>query len=208
MRFGTWALCTVLAAVQLGCATTATPASSGPAEVPATDDSTSRTSDGRSQPTLAPTILLFVRHAEKASDGTRDPALLPVGVERANCLARVGRHLAVTHAFATDLRRTQQTLQPLADAHQLSIEITAASASDALLAKLQSLPPGSVAIVAGHSNTLPELVSAFGVTLPDLDDRGNIPEHEHDRLIEVVTTGAPNPALLLNLRYCAASESP
>ncbi len=210
IRFGPRTLGSVLATALLGCATTTSPVtSSPPAKTTSTDDAApARTMVEQPQPAQAPTILFFVRHAEKASDGTRDPALLPAGIERANCLPRIGRHLAVTHLFATDLKRTQQTLQPLADAHRLSIEITPASEIDALLAKLQSLAPGSVAVVAGHSNTLPALVSSFGVTLPELDDRGNIPAHEHDRLIEVVTTGAPNPAVLLNLRYCAASDSP
>lgn len=197
-----------LAATLTGCATTAPPPSpTTPTAAAGTDDPITRTNETRpvSRP---PTILLFVRHAEKASDGTRDPALLPAGVERADCLARIARQLDVTHAFATDLQRTQQTLQPLADAHQLAIEVTPASQTDALLAKLQALPPGSIAIVSGHSNTLPAIVSAFGTALPELDARGNIPEHEHDRLVELVVSDSGTPATLLNLRYCAASAAP
>ncbi len=149
------------------------------------------------------TTIVLVRHAEKASDGTPDPALRPEGDVRAACLARIARDLNVTHAFATDLVRTSSTIGPAAAEHRVAIDTTQASDTAALVQKLDALPPGAVALVAGHSNTPPTVVAGLGGALSHLDARGNIPEADYDRLVQLVRVGGTTTTV--ELRYCAPS---
>lgn len=155
--------------------------------------------------TAAATTIVFVRHAEKASDGTPDPGLRPEGDARAACLARVVQDLHVTHAFATDLVRTSSTIRAAAAQHNVQLVTTKASDTGALVETLDALPPGSVALVAGHSNTLPTLVAKLGGAVSHLDARGNIPDAEYDRLVQLVRVG--DTTTTVELRYCAPSGS-
>ncbi len=150
-----------------------------------------------------PTLVFVVRHAEKADDGTPDPPLLPAGVERADCLAQVLRDVEVTHLFATDLQRTSLTVQPLATASGLTVEELPASDIELLAETLRALPAGSVAVVAGHSNSIPSLTQQLGAPLAGLDDKGNIPDTEYDRLIALVLSEGGRAATRVPLRYCA-----
>ncbi|MGH1347963.1 MAG: SixA phosphatase family protein [Nannocystales bacterium] len=149
--------------------------------------------------------VFVVRHAEKADDGTKDPPLLPEGVVRATCLARALSDLEVTHVFATDLQRTEATVRPTAAAHGVEVATLPASDTEALAKALRALPAGSIALVAGHSNTIPNLATLLGAPLSGLNDRGHIPEQEHDRLIEVVLADGVAAAPTAQLRYCSPS---
>src|SRR5580700_4879929 len=64
------------------------------------------------------TIVVVMRHAEKASDGTPDPALSAAGAARAARLATIfggnGHDLAVDVIFVTQWQRTAATARPLA----------------------------------------------------------------------------------------------
>lgn len=157
------------------------------------------------QTALPSTRVFLVRHAEKANDGTRDPPLLPEGVVRANCLAQALSDVEVTHVFATDLQRTALTVQPLAAANELQVQTLPASDVEPLAETLRALPAGSVVVLAGHSNTIPSLTELLGAPLAGLNDKGHIPEQEHDRLIELVLTEGVVTAPLMQLRYCEPS---
>lgn len=148
----------------------------------------------------------MVRHAEKANDGTNDPPLLSEGVVRADCLAQVLSDVQVTHVFATDLQRTALTVQPLAAANELQVQALPASDVETLAETLRVLPAGSVVVLAGHSNTIPSLTELLGAPLAGLNDKGNIPEQEHDRLIELVLVEGAVTAPLVQLRYCEPSR--
>ena len=79
----------------------------------------------------------------------------------------------------------------------MSVESIPAKDSPALLAALAKLPAGSVAVVSGHSNTIPALVRSLvvdGRLIPDLADG------DHDRLY-IVTLWKDAPASMLELRY-------
>lgn len=151
------------------------------------------------------TRVFVVRHAEKAHDGTRDPALLPEGSARATCLAQTLSDVEVTHVFATDLQRTVLTVQPLATAKGLTVETLPASDTELLAQRLRALPRGSVAVVAGHSNTIPSLTALLGAPLAALDDKGNIPDDEYDRLIALSLGDADRHTSMVQLRYCEPS---
>src|SRR4051812_18913247 len=69
----------------------------------------------------ASSIVLLVRHAEKAAEG-EDPPLTPAGQQRAVALAGVAADAGVDVIYTTQLRRTRETAQPLAD--RLGVPIT------------------------------------------------------------------------------------
>lgn len=136
-----------------------------------------------------PTTVFLVRHAEKGDDDPRDPGLSPVGEGRARALAGMLAQAGVTHLFASEFRRTQATLRPLATAAGREIVVFPAADPAALVAAIEALPAGSVAVVAGHSNTVPALVTAIGGEV-----RGTVaspagpllPADAYDRLFLVV----------------------
>jgi broad specificity phosphatase PhoE len=133
--------------------------------------------------------VVLVRHAEKdsAKDKT-DPPLTELGTQRAEELARLLGHAGVTRLVASEFQRTQATLAPLAAATGLSVETRPAKELEALALELAAAPAGSVTVVAGHSNTIPALAKALGVTLGELDANGYLADDQYDRLF-VLTVG-------------------
>jgi phosphohistidine phosphatase SixA len=114
--------------------------------------------------------VLLVRHAEKGDDDPRDPGLSARGTARAEALAGLLAHAGVTHLYTSEYRRTQATLAPLGARVGVAPVARPARELAQLAAELRSLPAGSVAVVAGHSNTVPALARALGVELRDLVD--------------------------------------
>ena len=141
-------------------------------------------------PAAAPhdaTVVVVVRHAEKATDDPRDPTLTEAGQARAQSLAR---RLAITGldaAYATQYRRTQLTAAPAAAQAGIEVSVRPADASNAasygpdLARDLRALPAGSTALVVGHSNTVPGLVEAISG-----QPAAEMPETEYDRYTVIV----------------------
>ncbi|MEO0652333.1 MAG: histidine phosphatase family protein [Planctomycetota bacterium] len=142
-------------------------------------------------PVDGPRSVVCVRHAEKQSGD--DPALTPAGQERAEALARLLAAGDVTHLFASQYRRTRETLAPLSAATGLAIEGYDAGDLEGLVERLDALPIGSVAVVAGHSNTVPPLVRALGGDLRDTSDSDYgevLADNAHDRAFLVLRGGS------------------
>lgn len=119
----------------------------------------------RASPTDAappPAVVFLVRHAEKAPAPPKDPALTEVGATRALALRDLLADAGVTHLFASEFVRTQATVAPLAQRLGKEVVVFGAARPEELLAQLRALPAGAVAVVAGHSNTIPALVRALG----------------------------------------------
>ncbi len=162
-----------------------------------------------------PITAIFVRHAETAQETTGakngeapDPGLSAAGEERARILGRLLSRAGVTHLFASQYRRTQLTLQPLEEQTGHEILVLPAQQPEDQLRALRELPGGSIAVVAGHSNTIPGLVCELDGTVPDLDcsESGRTLEHhEYDRLYLVTlpspTATAPFAPRTLSLRF-------
>jgi broad specificity phosphatase PhoE len=110
--------------------------------------------------------IFVVRHAEKASSTDPDTPLSMQGEDRASALARVLRNAGVTHVFASEKQRTQQTVQPLVDQKGLKITVVAAAKGAELLAKLKAVPADAVVLVSGHSDTIPAILAGLGVKAP------------------------------------------
>ena len=104
-----------------------------------------------------------VRHAEKEKEG-KDPSLTPSGRARAERLAMILESLPVTACFASEYQRTIQTVTAVAARHSVEVVSVPARELSALVDQLDALPKGSVAVVAGHSNTVPALLKRLGVT--------------------------------------------
>ena len=130
-------------------------------------------------------VFIVVRHAEKASDDPRDPALTPAGLQRAQRLAELLGRTPLAAAYATEYRRTQQTAQPAAAAHRLALASYAAGQPAAEFAgMLRRTHPRGTVLVVGHSNTVPDIVAALcGCSVEPIadDDFGNLYRVGFDR---------------------------
>ncbi|MCB9831756.1 MAG: histidine phosphatase family protein [Planctomycetes bacterium] len=146
------------------------------------------------------TTIFVVRHAEKAvvADDP-DPGLAPAGSTRAEDLARALRSVGVSACFASQYQRTRSTLAPLAAALGLEVTVYQAGKEKDLAARLRADYAGKTVAVAGHSNTVPGLLRALGVT-----DVPTLGEQDYDDLF-VVEIAGEGPPRLLHLHYGAAN---
>lgn len=137
------------------------------------------------------TVVILLRHAEKAAGPGRDPVLSEAGRHRALALAR---HLAeppLAAVYATPWRRTQLTAAPIAAAHGLPITVRPAGESpDALAWTLRRRHAGQRVLLVGHSNTVPAIASALSGESVD-----PMPESEYDRYFVVVLPEQGEPQL-------------
>jgi phosphohistidine phosphatase SixA len=115
--------------------------------------------------TAASTTTIFVmRHAEKltVNPDDPDPALAPAGEARALELAQhfggAPREQALDAIIVTELRRTQDTVRPLAN--RLGIPVIVVKAEDPKGAAKRALSEyrGGRVLIVGHSDTVPEIV--------------------------------------------------
>jgi len=154
-----------------------------------------------------PVVVFLVRHAEAqpSTSTERDPALTAEGRVRAAALARLLGEAGVTHLFASELQRTQATLAPLAEALDLDVVVVPARDSAEQLAALRALPAGSVAVVAGHSNTVPGLARGLGQEMRDLVEQPGqgavLPHEAYDRIAQVILPTEGGAARTIELRY-------
>ncbi|WP_376696827.1 SixA phosphatase family protein [Wenzhouxiangella sp. EGI_FJ10305] len=152
-----------------------------------------------------PSSIVVVRHAEKADDGTRDPALTAAGRARAEALADALQHADVTGLIASQYKRTRQTLAVLGERQGLEVTVVPAE-SGGIRAHISSIAravsewsSGGVLVIAGHSNTVPLIVEALsGEPVSPID------EAEYDRLF-VLLPGNPS-MKVISARYGTASE--
>jgi len=143
---------------------------------------------------VAQEAVYIVRHAERADDESTSP-LSAEGHARAARLAGMLRDAGITAIFVSEYQRTAQTVAPLAS--RLGITPTAVPADDpaALLHKIRRTGPKARVLVAGHSDTVPALLTALGCKPPV-----TIAKAEYDNLFVVVARGTAGPACL-RLRY-------
>jgi len=146
-----------------------------------------------------PTTVVLVRHAEKAAP-QGDPPLSEAGIARAEALARAVGELEVDALFATQFRRTRDTLGPLS--RRSGVEVTVAPVEDVeraardLAARILGEHRGGVVVVAGHSNTVPAMIEALGGDPPE-----SIADDRYDDLFLLVIDG--DRVVTLDLKYGA-----
>ena len=151
---------------------------------------------------LAQRAVLVVRHAERAREGPEaDIPLSKTGAEHAARLAEMLKAAGVTAIYATDTTRARQTGEPLAQMLKLAIKtydtrdekgtMTAAP----LYSRLKADEKDGVVLVVGHSNTVPDILAAYGaresVRLGP-DDYGDL---------FVLVPQPPGPPIFLHLKF-------
>jgi len=143
--------------------------------------------------------VLFTRHADIDQPPAPGPNILiplnAAGRDRAVALARAAGAAGVTAVFTSDAVRTQKTAAPLAAALNLQPKVLPPTFPQAAAAILAA--PGPVALVVGHSDTVPQLVAALGGTFP------GPALQTFDDLI-VLTSVTPTKAVVVRLKYGAA----
>ena len=146
------------------------------------------------------TTVILVRHAEKNIEPDNpDPDISPAGQVRAQEIARMLAGSGVQGIYATQYKRTQQTVAPLAD--RLNIPITAVDAkqSGEVVRRISTDHRGQTIFIAGHNNTVPELVNMLsGENVP------LIPESEFDNMF-IVTIYRFGKAKVVKIKYGEAS---
>ncbi len=145
------------------------------------------------EPSFQPITVILTRHAEKVADAGDDPPLAAAGERRAGRLADLLEKSGVTALYATDTRRTQQTLAPLAARLELPVGIIGAKDAAAMARAVLSHPAG-VVVIAGHSNTLGPILEALGAAAIE-----PIADGDYDNLF-MATIYAPGKATVVRLR--------
>jgi broad specificity phosphatase PhoE len=121
--------------------------------------------------------------------------LSPAGTERARVLSRVLQDAKVQRIYVTEVRRTQQTAEPVAAGLHIKPIVIAKKDTDALVNQLREAGDDETVLVVGHADTVPLIVDRLGggPVLPFRDA-------EYDRLT-VLVTGTSGKAHVVTLRY-------
>ncbi len=188
---------------------------------------------------LEATVVMVVRHAEKASTAPNtnlapDPDELGIGVGRADALGGIAADAGVAAVYSPEYCRTAQTAQPTAADLGLVLQVIAASNSSAglgncdpaitvstashpaalgnptsLVAHILTEHAGEVVLVVGHSNTVPQIITALGAPspcpayLPGTAGNCLIPETEFNHLFVVTVPQDGSAPLLAHELYGA-----
>lgn len=138
-----------------------------------------------------PTFVYLVRHSEKETS-TKDPSLSLTGKNRVEMLRYFFSEVPLDGVFATQYKRTQETVGPIARDHKRQVTVIKAQDPKAQIEAIRA-HKGKTLLIAGHSNTVPGLIKALGgpeftLTERDYDDvflvvlHENGPTFQHFRL--------------------------
>ncbi len=121
-----------------------------------------------------PSMVVLVRHAEKASATDPDPSLSDAGRARAEALAAALTHSPPSVIVVSARKRTAETAAPIAT--KLGLTSQAISLDGPPTAHVAAVAAAvrrarGVVLVVGHSNTVPAIIKALGgPSLPDICD--------------------------------------
>jgi broad specificity phosphatase PhoE len=109
------------------------------------------------------TVVVLVRHAEKAPVEGNDPPLSEAGQARAVALVQALQGMRFDAAIATERQRTQLTARPLLQQQGLTPEIVGLGGAhvDSVAAAVRR-HAGRTVLVVGHSNTVPRIINSLG----------------------------------------------
>lgn len=135
------------------------------------------------------TTLVFVRHAEKLADGTKDPSLSEIGKKRADKLAELLiTDYEISAIYSTGYKRTIETSAPISQRLNIPIQEYQLNNSDSLISAMIEQNKGKQVLIVGHSNTTPDLVNiAMGEKLFEKLD-----ESVFDIIFDVTIDGEGN----------------
>lgn len=142
------------------------------------------------------TTVILVRHAEKNLEpNNEDPDLTPEGFARAQEIARMFSGAGISTIFATQYKRTQQTVKPLSDRTGVPVTLLQSKQTDELVKQIQTGLRGQTIFVAGHNNSVPAIASALSN-----ESFSTIPETEYDNVF-IVTIYRFGKAKVLKLKF-------
>jgi phosphohistidine phosphatase SixA len=139
--------------------------------------------------------VFLIRHADVdllPTSGSDNPSLNSEGWTRAEVLAHVVGAAGVETIFTSSLIRTKQTVEPLAT--RLHLQPREAPSPVVLAKEIRSGTAGAVILIAGHSNTVPQMIAAFGASSVAMNHR------DFDNLF-VVTIAKSDQTGLVHLKY-------
>jgi 2,3-bisphosphoglycerate-dependent phosphoglycerate mutase len=141
------------------------------------------------------TTFILVRHAEKGSDGTDDPDLKPEGQERAKKFASLFSNTTIDAVYSTKFKRTRNTVTPIAKAKAQDVQVYE-SMKPEFVDQLISKHSGKTIVVAGHSNTVPQIANV----LLGKDEFQNFPDTEYGNIL-IVTVLKRGDGKVVRLSY-------
>lgn len=135
------------------------------------------------QITLAQTTEIWVvRHAEKdkTNPEDKDPNLSDEGRIRAGDLATYLKKVKFDVAFATPTKRTHQTLDSL-----IIPKVVDYKDIPSLVEQIKTNYVGKTVMIAGHSNTVLEIITAFGAKKP----KEELTDDDYDYIFHLTVKG-------------------
>lgn len=144
-----------------------------------------------------PKTIILVRHAEKmvVPPENKDPDISVQGEARAKEIARMVGGSGITAIYATQFKRTQQTVKPLAERLSVPVTVVEAKKTADLVAQIRARGAGETVFIAGHNNTVPDIIAALGGPGFPI-----IPETEFDNLY-ILTIQGDGVTKLVHLKY-------
>ena len=139
-------------------------------------------------------VVFLVRHAEQASDSD-DPPLTEAGQRRARALITVLKDAGLTAIYVSELQRTMQTAELLAQALQIEPTRLPRRDIEGLLGQLHTQHADGRVLIVSHSLIIPRVLKAFGHP-----EEVVIQREEYDRLFVIVPKPA-GPPLVFVLRF-------
>ena len=158
-------------------------------------------STSRADAQAGPSLVILVRHAEKAAVPGDDPPISDVGHERALALAAALKASPPSAIIVSSRKRTAETAADVARATGVTpqvISLDGGGAAHVAAAAAAVRRARGVVLVVGHSNTVPAIIKALGgPALPDICDA------TYSHFFSLTLAHDAQPAALVISRYGA-----
>jgi hypothetical protein len=120
------------------------------------------------------TLVVVMRHAEKALGQGEDPPLTEQGLARAMRLASMASDadagMGFDAIYVTEWQRSRATVEPLVSRHGGLVTVAASTNPRSVVESIFSRDRGHRVLVVAHSDTVPVIVQGLapGVTVPEM----------------------------------------
>lgn len=128
--------------------------------------------------------IILIRHAEKEDATTKDPSLSHIGKQRAEALVQLFKDISIDAFYATPYKRTTETITPIAKAKGKEV-LSYNPSNQKSIAEMIQLGKGKKIMIAGHSNTIPQLVN----TLIGKNEFATMDENDYGKIWLLVFKG-------------------
>ena len=146
----------------------------------------------------ATTVIVVVRHAETEMGADPDPGLSVDGRERAARLAKMLSQArparGIDAIFASELKRTQQTVAPLSETLALPLNVVPSATWNELPRRILRGHRGEFIVVSGNTTTIPPLIEALS------GEKVQLRDDEYDAMF-IVFAPQISKAKVVRVRY-------